>query len=70
MNWLDSYIYRTLKYLRDSVIKLKYIQPTVMTIGKDVEGTDHGLIRGNNQAFFCMIWQNARKIAEFCSEGI
>ena len=56
MSWLESYIYRTFKCLRVSVIKSQYIQPIVMTIGKDVEGTDHGLIRGNNRAFFFMIW--------------
>jgi len=70
MSWFESYIYLTFKCLRDCVIMSQYIQPIVMTIGKDVEGTDHGLIRSNNQAFFCMIWQNAKKISELCSKGI
>ena len=55
MSWLERYINLTFKYLKDSVIKSKYIHPIVTTIGKHVEGTDHGLIRGNNQAFFCMV---------------
>ena len=54
MSWLESYIYRTFKFVKDSVIDSQYIQPIVTTIGKDVEGNDHGLIRRNNQAFFCM----------------
>jgi hypothetical protein len=52
MSWLESYVYLTVTFLKDCVIKSQYIQPTVMTIGKVVEGTDHGLISGNSQAFF------------------
>jgi len=55
MNWLESHIYLAFKYLKDSSNELQYIQPIVMMIGKDVVGTVHGLIRGNNQAFYCMI---------------
>ena len=55
MSWLDSYIYRTFKFLKDAVTKSQYIQPIVMTIGNDVEGIDYGLIRGNIQAFLSMV---------------
>jgi hypothetical protein len=52
MSWLESHIYRAFKFLKDLVTKSHYIWPIVMTIGKDVEGTRHGLIRGNNKALF------------------